>query len=87
MLLTELGFTRAGDGRPGLTDDHTADMFAWMCLTALVHLVAGIMTLPVVLNGWEAVGPSYHLIFFTGTWLAVGWILFDTIDSTLRCWG
>lgn len=62
-------------------------MFAWMCLTALVHLVAGAMTLPVVLNGWETVGPSGHLIFFTGTWLAVGWILFDAIDSSLRCWG
>ena len=86
-MLTDVGFSRAADGRPGLTDDQSADMFAWLCLTGLVHLVAGAMTLPVVLYGWENVGPIGHLIFFTGTWLAVGWILFDGVDSSLRCWG
>ena len=82
-VLSDIGFASVAGS---MSDDHTADMFAWICLTALVHFVSGCMTLPVVVNGaWEHVSPTGHLVFFTGTWLAIGWSLYDFCDQSLRC--
>ena len=38
-ILAEVGFGRSIGTQQGLSDDHAADMFAWMCITAFVHLV------------------------------------------------
>ena len=46
-VLSDIGFASVAGS---MSDDHTADMFAWICLTALVHFVSGCMTLLVV-NG------------------------------------
>jgi hypothetical protein len=87
-ILAEVGFERPIDAQSGLSDNHAADMFAWMCLTAFVHLIAGLMVLQLILlGGWYRVGSGSHLIFYSGTWLALGWCLFDIIDGTFRCFG
>ena len=84
-VLSELGFDRVSD-EAGLTDEYIADMFAWLWVTGAVHLVAGAMSLPMLFYGYDRVGANGHLLFFTSTWLTLGWCLFDAADETLRCW-
>ena len=78
--LVEIGFAMK-------TDEHAAEMFAWLWITGVVHLVAGVMSLPMIAYGYDRIGPTGHLVFFTSTWLVLGWCLFDAADETLRCWG
>jgi len=86
VLLTDLGFHRGSAAQPP-TDEQAADIFAWLCITGVVYLAAGIMAWPTAWYGYEHVGASGHLLFFTATWLILGWCLFDAVDETLRCWG
>ena len=84
--LAEIGFHRSHGSQSGLTDDQAADMFAWLWVTGLVHLLAGTMALPMLWYGYDKIGPTGHLLFFTSTWLTLGWCLFDAVDETARCW-
>ena len=86
VLLAELGFQKGPGSPSALTDDQTADMFAWFWVTGIVHLVAGVMALPMLWHGYDRTGATGHLLFFTSTWLVLGWCLFDMVDETMRCW-
>ena len=84
--LAEMGFHEGPNGMPcAVTDDHAADMFAWLCITGVVYLVAGVMAIPMMWYGYDRIGSTGHLLFFTSTWLVLGWCLFDGVDASLRC--
>jgi len=84
-LLTDLGFNRSSIAQSP-TDEQAADIFAWLCITGVVYLAAGAMALPTAWYGYDRVSASGHLLFFTSTWLILGWCLFDAVDETQRCW-
>ena len=67
-----------------LEDEGAAEMFAWFWITGAVHLMAGIMAIPMLWYGYHSIGSIGHLLFFTATWLKLGWCLFDAIDGTQR---
>merc|ERR1719440_1924901 len=71
--LAEMGFHEGPNGMAcAVTDDHAADMFAWLCITGVVYLVAGVMAIPMMWYGYDRIGSTGHLLFFTSTWLVLG---------------
>ena len=86
VMLSEIGFTGAAASVDSeLTDVEVAGLSSWLCLTALVHVAAGALALPLALNGWGQCGTPCHLAFFMATWVMVGWCTFAALDETLRC--
>jgi len=82
-LLPELGHARVI--REGLSDRQAAGLFSHMCLSAMIHLIAGLLSLPSAMHGWEESGQLGHLGFFTASFVILGWSFFAAVDDFLRC--
>ena len=70
-----------------LTESLLPDIFAWICLAAPAHLVAGLLASPIVVLGWDYSNASVRTTFVAAMLQLGGWALLHMVDLTLRLFG